>query len=114
MRESRHAQKNPFLGSWRILEMEVWDRDYIDLVVPGHVTFDLESQGEFQFGSVRGWIDCRFSRRDNLPFVEFSWEGESEMDPACGRGWASLQDDQLQGRIYIHNGDDSAFAAAKQ
>ena len=59
-------------------------------------------------------IDCRFSERDNSPFVEFSWEGESEMDPVCGRGWARLQDAQLKGQIYIHNGDDSAFVAAKQ
>jgi len=25
--------KNPYLGKWRIREMEVWDKDFIDLVV---------------------------------------------------------------------------------
>ncbi len=28
--------------------------------------------------------------REGLPFVEFSWEGLSEGDSMCGRGWASL------------------------
>ncbi len=28
--------------------------------------------------------------REGLPFVEFSWEGLSEGNSMCGRGWASL------------------------
>lgn len=50
---------NPFLGSWRIVEMECWDREYIDLVVPGHITFAKDNLGSFQFGTVQGWLDCR-------------------------------------------------------
>jgi hypothetical protein len=38
---------NPVLGKWRILEMEMWDRDYIDLIVPGHITFEDEGDGSF-------------------------------------------------------------------
>lgn len=35
-----------------------------------------------------------------------------EMDPACGRGWAALEKDgKLSGRIFIHDGDSSAFTA---
>jgi hypothetical protein len=30
------------------------------------------------------------------------------------RGWAKLDGAQLSGRFYIHLGDDSAFAAARQ
>ena len=41
---------NAFVGKWRIVEMETWDRDYIDLVVPGHITFDPELDGAFRFG----------------------------------------------------------------
>ena len=48
------------------------------------------------------------------PFVEFSWEYESDTDLTCGRGCASLDDEGLRGRLYIHNGDDSSFVAAKQ
>jgi len=49
-----------FRGTWRIEEMEVWGSDYLDLVVPAHLTFDDESIGSFQFGTVAGGLDCRF------------------------------------------------------
>jgi hypothetical protein len=110
---SRHTPK-AFLGKWRIAEMEVWGRDYMDLVVPAHITFEDEAMGRFQFGTVEGWIDCRFEVRDDGQHVEFSWEGQSDTDPGCGRGFGSLiSADELHGRIFIHQGDDSAFRAVR-
>jgi hypothetical protein len=106
-------QPNPFLGRWRIVEMEQWDRDYIDLVVPGHITFDNDGQGSFQFGTVEGGLDCRIERLNDVERIDFSWEGVSEMDPACGRGWATIRDGELHGRLYIHGSDDSSFRAQK-
>ena len=103
----------PFVGSWRITDMEVWGREYIDLVVPGHVTFGEESMGEFQFGTVCGWLDCHFGERDGKPLTEFSGEGENDRDTGCGRGWAVLAGDTLEGRLFIHRGDDSAFNAKR-
>lgn len=102
-----------FVGNWRILEMEVWDNDYLDLVVPAFIEFDREQMGQFQFGTVRGWLDCRFEERNGVQRVDFSWEGENDNDPGCGRGWAALQGDRLEGRLYIHRGDDSAFVALR-
>src|SRR2546425_11678592 len=67
-----------FIGYWRITEMEVWDAEYLDLVVPAFIEFDRERMGQFQFGTVRGWLDCRFGERDGVPVVDFSWEGENE------------------------------------
>ena len=26
-------------GKWRIVEMEAWDRDFLDLVEPAHILF---------------------------------------------------------------------------
>ena len=104
-------RKNPFVGKWRIVEMEAWDQDYIDLVVPGHVTFESNGLGSFQFGTVEGGLDCRIESVGNGERVEFSWEGVSETDPACGRGWASIRDGELHGRIFIHGSDDSSFRA---
>ena len=43
-----------------------------------------------------------------------AWEGRNDNDPGSGRGWAKIVGDQLVGRIYIHLGDDSAFAAKRQ
>lgn len=34
-------------------------------------------------------------------------------DRINGRGWAVLDDDQLQGHIFIHQGDDSSFTACR-
>src|SRR5262245_49169933 len=102
-----------FVGYWRIVEMELWDRDYLDLVVPAFIEFDGEQMGQFQFGTVRGWLDCRFEERDGVEVVEFSWEGVNDNDPGCGRGWAALQEDRLEGRLYIHRGDDSGFVALR-
>jgi hypothetical protein len=47
------------LGTWRIIEMEQWDQDYIDLVVPGYIAFREDHVGKFQFGTVHGEIDYR-------------------------------------------------------
>ena len=92
--------------------MDEWDKEYLDLVETAHITIDRRGQGEFVFGAVKGWLDCRFTERDGLPFVEFSWEGLSEGDNVCGRGWATLQaDESLEGHLFIHLSDDSAFVA---
>jgi hypothetical protein len=104
---------NPFLGKWQILEMEMWDRDYIDLIVPGHITFEDEGDGSFQFGTVKGWLDCRIEGAGDERRIEFSWEGFSDTDPGCGRGWAIIRDDELHRRLYIHAGDDSSFRARR-
>ncbi|QKV72062.1 hypothetical protein HUT13_09355 [Streptomyces harbinensis] len=99
-------------GRWRIVEMDVWDREAIDLVGPGFIEFADDGTGQFGFIAVRGWMDCRTTERDSRTVVEFSWEGEDEGDQAVGRGWAALIDDTtLEGHIFFHMGDDSAFRA---
>jgi hypothetical protein len=49
--------RHQYIGPWRIIEMEQWDQDYIDLVVPGYFSFREDHLGEFQFGTVHGEID---------------------------------------------------------
>ncbi len=41
------------------------------------------------------------------------WDGNDEMDPAQGRGWAVRKGDELHGMIFFHGGDDSEFVAKK-
>lgn len=108
------ASTNAFFGSWRIDEMELWDREAIDLLGPGFFKFGSHGIGEFRFCAVEGGMDCRFGERDGHPLVEFSWIGSDERDDASGRGWAVIDKDaMLRGRIYIHQGDDSAFTASR-
>jgi hypothetical protein len=105
---------NPFIGYWRITDMELWDQEARDLVVPAHVTITADGDSEFQFIAVIGFMDCIFGQRDGLPAVEFSWQGEDESDEALGRGWAVLEKpDLMRGRIFFHHGDNSAFTAAR-
>jgi hypothetical protein len=106
-----NPMSNRYIGTWRIIEMEQGDQDSIDLVVPGYISFREDNQGEFQFGAVRGALDYRIAPYQETERLEFSWEGEDEMDPVSGRGWAIIEDGQLQGRLSFHEGDASGFVA---
>jgi hypothetical protein len=76
------ARDHPLLGRWRIVEMALWDADFLDLVEPAYIAFDRQGRGEFVFGAVHGSLDCRYGRDS----VDFTWQGSDEMDPACGDG----------------------------
>lgn len=102
-----------FRGAWEITSTELWDKDALDLVAQAQIRFDA-CHGELAMIAVHGWLDCRYLERDGRPAVEFSWEGEDEGDQRCGRGWAVLKPDgTLQGRLFFHMGDDSAFSAVR-
>ncbi len=107
------AKLKPFVGKWIIAEMEAWDQDFVNMEVPGHFTFRKDGTGHFQFGLVQGEMDCRLEDMGGKSRIEFSWEGQEELDPASGRGWALIEDDELHGRIFFHMGDDSAFRARR-
>ncbi len=102
-----------FEGRWHIVSMTEWDEDFINAEVQGFFEFDAEGGGQFQFGYVQGDMDCRLTTRDGKPAVEWTWEGNDEMDPAEGRGWAVLEGDELHGMIFFHEGDDSGFVAKR-
>ena len=104
---------NPFTGRWRIVSMSAWDEDYLDEEEPAYIEFDDRGGGEFHFGYVHGSIDCRLGTRDGEPAVEWTWDGNDEMDPAQGRGWAVMKGDELHGMIFFHGGDDSEFVAQR-
>ncbi|MGH6820771.1 MAG: hypothetical protein ACREDU_07925 [Methylocella sp.] len=99
---------HPLTGKWRIVEMELWDRAFINLVGPGFIVFDDQGGGEFAFGAVTGVLDCAYAKTS----IHFTWEGNDEMDEASGDGSAELQDDgSLNGEISFHHGDESSFIA---
>ena len=35
------------IGRWRIVEADLWDRDYLDLVEPAYMSFGKNGRGEF-------------------------------------------------------------------
>ena len=103
--------ESPFTGHWRIVSMEQWDQNYIDEEEEGYFKFDDRGGGEFHFGYVHGRMDCRPATRDGKPTLEWTWDGNDEMDAAQGRGWAVVKGDELHGKIFFHGGDDSGFVA---
>jgi hypothetical protein len=38
---------NPYLGNWRIIEMELWDKDFIDMETEGYFRFGDDEMGDF-------------------------------------------------------------------
>jgi hypothetical protein len=103
--------KTSFIGRWRIVEMELWDQEFIDLEGPGHITFARGGVGELRFGAVNVTLDWRLAAKENR--VDFTFEGFDEGDEVSGRGWAELEGRKLTGRIAFHQGDESGLVAQK-
>jgi len=96
------------VGKWRIVEADLWDRDYLDLVEPAHITFESDGHGDFAFGCVNGGLDCEYSRR----IIFFTWRGFDEMDEVGGDGSAELEEDgSLEIEIRFHLGDEAILKA---
>jgi hypothetical protein len=100
-----------FVGKWRIVETEVWDREALDMLVPAHMTFETNRHARFEMICVVGEMDCEFGEDR----VDFTWAGNDEMDEASGRGWALIEKDgTLRGRLAFHHGDKSSFVARRE
>jgi hypothetical protein len=95
-------------GEWRIVEMEVWDKDFLDLMGPARIAIDAKDQGEFSFGCVNG----AFSALGVEASLISRWTGNDEMDEASGEISIDLEPDgSLTGEICFDNGDESEFRA---
>jgi hypothetical protein len=105
--------KKDFKGKWFITEMELWDKDFIDLEEKGYFVIGNNNKGEFKFGAVNGQIDYVPEKAGNGERLEFTWDGTDEMDPVSGRGWIIFKDNGVYGRIFFHLGDNSWFRAVK-
>ena len=110
----RRRTVTAIVGRWRIIEMDLWAQEDVDLVTPGFIEFEPDHMGSLGFIAVQAGIDWRDTPRNGCPGVEFSWEGFDEGDPTTGRGWAVIEGDgTLRGHLFFHLGDDSAFRAER-
>ena len=99
------------LGRWRIVEADLWDRDFLDLCGPAYILFETGGHGEFAFGAVQGGMDLQYGKRT----VFFTWEGFDEMDETSGSGSAELDDDgTVEIELSFHNGDDAVLKAVHE
>ncbi len=97
-------------GRWRIVAMPDYEADYPDMMEPASIFFDGAGAGDFAFGCVTGSL---YGAAD-ANAVDFIWDGNNEMDQACGDGEAELQPDgTLDGKIRFHHGDEIPFTARR-
>ncbi len=77
---------------------------------PGSFILFDDDGGKFALDCLTGSIHGRCE--DDA--VEFTWDGNDEMDEASGHGWAELQNDgSLEGEICLQHGDDIPFIARR-
>jgi hypothetical protein len=103
-------RRKSLVGRWRIVETDLWDNDYLDMLEPAHITFQADGSGEFAFGCVNAAFHCD----PTAQAVSFSWTGFDENDEVSGEGSADLNDDgTLEGEISFHHGDEAEFKARR-
>ncbi len=96
------------IGRWRIIEADMWERDYLDLVEDAFMSIGADGHGEIAFGAMQAGLDLEYSRT----LVFFTWAGFDEMDEVWGSGSAELQDDgTLEIELSFHGGDDAVLKA---
>ena len=100
----------PLIGTWRIVEADLWDRDYLDLVEPASITIRADGHGEIAFGAMQASLDLEYSPST----VFFTWAGFDEMDEVSGSGSAELLDDgSIEIEFAYHLGDEAVLKARR-
>jgi hypothetical protein len=77
------------IGRWRILEAELWDRDYLDLVEPAYLQIGNDGWAEFAFSAVNATAELEYGPS----IVSFRCSGFDEGDEISGSGSLALQRD---------------------
>jgi len=93
--------------------MVTWDRDFIDLVAPWHLSV-RDGTGTFAFGAVEAEIDCRVERHGNREMLMFSFVVWDEGDEVSGRAWAVVVGNTMDGWFSFHLCDESTFKAERK
>lgn len=99
------------VGRWRIVEADLWERDFLDLVGPAMLTIRADGHGEIAFGAVQAGLAIDYAPS----MVFFTWSGFDEMDEVTGAGSAELlEDGSLEIEFAYHLGDEGVFNAVRE
>ena len=97
------------LGRWRIIEADLWDRDYLDLCGPAMLTITAQG-GEIAFGALEAGLEVEYAR----DLIGFLWAGCDEGDQIEGEGTAELLDDgTIEIEFAYDNGDEAVLKAKR-
>jgi hypothetical protein len=98
------------VGRWRIVEADIWNRDYLDLCEPAAIVIGADGRGEIAFGAMQATLDIEYDRTS----VDFVWRGFDEGDEVAGEGSAELLDDGTIKIDFAYNNGDEAVLKAKR
>ena len=106
----RAPMNSQLVGRWRIVEADIWDRQYLDLCGSATILIQANGRGEISFGALQAGLDIEYSRVS----VGFTWGGFDEMDEVSGDGSAELLDDgSIEIEFAYHNGDAAVLKAKR-
>ena len=95
---------------WRIVEADLWDRDYLDLCGPATLVVKASGDGDITFGAMQASLDIDYGPDE----IGFTWAGFDEMDEVNGYGSAELLDDgSLRIEFEYHLGDEAVLKAER-
>jgi hypothetical protein len=102
---------HPVVGKWRIMEADMWDKGYLDLVEPAKAIFadpNSKDHSEITFGVVDIGLALDYSQT----MIAFTFHGSDEFDEVYGSGWAEVLDDGTLEIEFTFLGDDEAIFKA--
>ena|SRR5215203_1297424 len=98
------ASDNPVVGRWRIVEADLWDRDYLDLCGPASLVVQANGHGEIAFGAMQASLDVDYGPDE----ISTRWTRSN------GSGSAELQTDgSLKIEFEYHLGDEAVLKAVR-
>jgi hypothetical protein len=98
-------------GRWRIVEADLWDRDYLDLVEPAYLQIGGDGRAAFAFGALNATADLEYGRS----IVFFRSAGFDEGDQISGSGSAEIgEDGMLEFALSFDNGDDAILVGRRE
>lgn len=102
--------RKPFLGHWRIVGADQFDREHLDLCGEARLVVPREGWGEISFGAFLAGLE--FSFAPGLLFFDF--RGHDEMDEVTGEGCVELSGpDKAEIELKYHYGDDYVLQAER-
>lgn len=99
------------VGRWRIVGADHWDRNFLDLVEPAHLTLDDRGHGKIVFGAVQVTLDPQYGRQ----IVFFRFIGIDEDNEIWGNGSAEIcEDGSLEIEFDTFDGNQATFTAVRE
>ena len=71
------------IGRWRIVEADLWDRDYLDMVEPAHLQIGRDGWAQFAFGCVTAGGELEYSQ--TIVFSAGAASTKATRSPATAR-----------------------------